>query len=116
MAGGFIGQAVSYGKAYMRWVSAGQPVRSPEEQQRILTEVCAPCQFFRPNQSNCSLCGCGLKLGTGKILLGTESCPASPPKWTAMKTETRRERRRRERVERRRLARRQSKAENKTSG
>jgi len=98
MAGGFIGQALSYGAALIRWRNAGKPVRPPEEQAAIL-KICISCQFFRHNGAKCELCGCGLKLGGEKLSWATEACPAVPPKWPAGPLESKRQKRRRQRRE-----------------
>lgn len=115
---------LSYALANARWAFYGFPTRTPEEQRRILDEVCRPCPFFvkRKRGGKCKHCGCGLNLDRGgKLEMATEECPDTPARWYATAgplkkdapvqdatvqeapqdspKETRRQRRRRERAE-----------------
>lgn len=77
----------NYVKAIARWKAAGSPVRPQEEIDRIYA-ICEACPHFsNEKRPHCKLCGCSLsKLPDGlrnKVAMSTESCPDSPPRWTA---------------------------------
>ncbi len=78
-------RVLSASRAVTRWIAAGSPTRKPEEIDRIYTQICLPCQHQQDGL--CTLCGCYLgnseRVLANKIRMGTESCPASPPKWKA---------------------------------
>jgi hypothetical protein len=61
--------------ATLKWVAAGRPIRSKEEQAAIL-ETCKGCEFYMLDKGRCSKCGCYLKQ---KIKMATEACPVG--KW-----------------------------------
>ena len=76
--------ATTFAKASANWFKAGMPVRSAEEVDRIFTEVCRPCRYYKGNEESgrCLFCGCNIKRKTGlvnKIKMATESCPKG--KW-----------------------------------
>lgn len=68
-----------YATALKRWVAAGRPTRSEEEQKRILEEHCHKCEMFDREKNACMNCGCSLaQTGnplTSKLAMGTEKCP-----------------------------------------
>ena len=83
-------QVASFTAAQVRWITAGRPVRSPERIAEIFTQLCRPCEHFRPgrteDEGSCRLCGCCLRRNGGllnKIKMATEQCPKSPPAWIA---------------------------------
>lgn len=65
--------------AYSKWLLAGSPVRSEAEIAAIYKTHCGPCGFNV--KGTCSLCGCRLEGLLNKILMATEVCPHTPPKW-----------------------------------
>ena len=68
-----------YASAIKRWVAAGRPTRTPEEQERIRKEHCEPCEMFDKEKDACKNCGCSLAMTgnplTSKLAMGTEKCP-----------------------------------------
>lgn len=68
-----------YANAIKKWVAAGRPTRSEEEQKRILEEHCHKCEKYDREKDACMNCGCSLaQTGnplTSKLAMGTESCP-----------------------------------------
>jgi hypothetical protein len=68
-----------YAAAIKRWVAAGRPTRSEEDQKRILEEHCHKCEKYDREKDACMNCGCSLaQTGnplTSKLAMGTESCP-----------------------------------------
>jgi hypothetical protein len=79
-----------FGRAYAKWMQAGQPVRTQEEIDQIFETHCRSCEHFkplkhRPGRGHCRLCGCRCKNKRkfmNKLAWRTEQCPADPPKWT----------------------------------
>jgi len=75
-----------YAKAVKKWITAGRPVRPPEEVARIFDQICVPCENFNVAGS-CNLCGCKVRRNgaalMNKLAMATTNCPADPPKWTA---------------------------------
>lgn len=71
-----IRQVVNYSTAMARWIKAGKPRRTAEEQQRIKS-ICQACPIYDATQDRCRACGCYLSSGNvaGKIEMATESCP-----------------------------------------
>ena len=67
----------NYRKAIVKWISAGRPVRSDEEVERIYNQFCNSCEF-KLNRS-CILCGCKVNKAKSalfnKIKMATEECP-----------------------------------------
>lgn len=59
-------------------VAHGAALKAPEEEIERRREVCAGCEFFRPQDQRCAhpQCGCYLR---AKTWLKAESCPAG--KW-----------------------------------
>lgn len=70
-------RAVTYATSTAAWLSAGSPLRSAEEVDRIYVEHCAPCPQFKAGF--CQKCGCACNTGesglTNKIRRATEHCP-----------------------------------------
>lgn len=68
-----------YASAIKRWVAAGRPTRSEEEQKRIREEHCLPCEMYDKGKDACKNCGCSLAMTgnplTSKLAMGTEKCP-----------------------------------------
>ena len=68
-----------YASAIQRWVAAGRPVRTEEEQTAILNDHCLKCEMYDKEKHSCKNCGCSLaQTGnplTSKVAMGTESCP-----------------------------------------
>ena len=68
-----------YASAIKRWVAAGRPTRSEEEQKNILEEHCLKCEMYDKDKHSCKNCGCSLaQTGnplTSKLAMGTEKCP-----------------------------------------
>lgn len=68
-----------YANAIKKWVAAGRPTRTEEEQKRILEEHCHKCEMYDRQKDACMNCGCSLaRTGnplTSKLAMGTESCP-----------------------------------------
>lgn len=62
-------------EAYTRWVIAGFPKRTEEEQAEIRA-ICNACPLYNTEKDKCTKCGCNLKR---KIPIGTEACPEG--KW-----------------------------------
>ena len=83
-----VGKGKRLTKAAMRWIKAGRPMATPEEQAERLA-ICqgggghAPCPKYDAAAGKCKACGCGLKKGVGivpaKSKMATEECPAG--KW-----------------------------------
>jgi len=81
-----------FAKEMVKWTAAGMPKRSPEIVQSLFDSFCNRCSEYiadkrKKSTGRCSLCGCGIKredMGLlNKLVWGTTSCPADPPKWTA---------------------------------
>jgi len=82
--------AQRYASAVLRWQSAGRPLRSDAEVDRI-HQVCTCCEHYQPKADGCGVCrdcGCGLRDAqftglldalTNKIRMATEHCWAG--KW-----------------------------------
>lgn len=68
-------QAKSATLSTIRWVAAGRPIRSKEEQVAILA-ICRECPEYLTDKNRCSKCGCHLRQ---KTKMSTEHCPES--KW-----------------------------------
>ena len=68
-----------------RQIAGGRGVIVSDEVKAARLAACHACEHFRRHDARCSLCGC---LCSGVILekvkYSTESCPASPPRWTAL--------------------------------
>lgn len=68
-----------YASALKKWVAAGRPTRSEEEQKRIREEHCLKCEMFDAEKDACKNCGCSLAMTgnplTSKLAMGTEKCP-----------------------------------------
>lgn len=68
-----------YASAIKRWVAAGRPTRTEEEQKQILEEHCYQCEMFDKEKHSCKNCGCSLALTgnplTSKVAMKTEKCP-----------------------------------------
>jgi len=68
-----------YASAIKRWVAAGRPTRSEEEQKRILEDHCLQCEMYDREKHSCKNCGCSLAMTgnplTSKLAMGTEKCP-----------------------------------------
>ena len=84
---GLLRQAWNYSAAVTAWMLAGSPTRSQAEIDRLLA-VCQACPHFASGaRPHCRLCGCSLNSAPdglmNKIAMATESCPDSPPRWTA---------------------------------
>ena len=68
-----------------RLVAAGKPYRSKSAIDVIFTEVCQPCEHYKPKTEttgSCDLCGCALKKEGktfNKIAWATAHCPEK--KW-----------------------------------
>lgn len=81
-----IHQIWTFTSAVAKWKSAGSPLRSQPEIDRIFA-VCQACPQFINDGSRprCRLCGCSLNQGpnglTNKIAMATETCPIKPSKW-----------------------------------
>ena len=69
-----------------RWIRAGRPVRTQQEQDRIVATHCEGCKHFQRKKRACRLC-CKEYLHRvrlpGRLRMATESCPAKPAKWRA---------------------------------
>lgn len=67
-----------YSVAFIRWMAAGCPVRSPDEVARIYAEHCGPCDSRDPEADACRLCGCNVKKRgmavRNKAAMRTEHC------------------------------------------
>lgn len=63
-------------KAVAQDIKQGMPRRSEEEAQKILKEICEPCEFYRASDQRCSKCGCFLAT---KTAWKSQSCPVG--KW-----------------------------------
>ena len=75
-------------RAGVRIVSAaatGERVRVSEEIAQKRLSICKACKYFDNNRVRCKLCGCRMGGVVGKVQWATEQCPASPPKWKAVK-------------------------------
>ncbi len=71
----------SYQEARVRWIAAGQPVRTPEEMVR-LHAICGTCDQF--SGASCKLCGCAIhpsRTWLNKLFWATEHCPLRQPRW-----------------------------------
>jgi len=70
---------MGYASAIRRWIAAGRPTRSKEEQQAILDDHCLKCEMYDHEKHSCKNCGCSLaQTGnplTSKLAMGTEKCP-----------------------------------------
>jgi len=70
---------IGYASAIKKWVAAGRPTRSEEEQKKILEDHCLKCEMYDREKDSCKNCGCSLaQTGnplTSKLAMGTESCP-----------------------------------------
>ena len=80
-------QVYTYSMAVAKWVAAGKPQRTQEEIDATLA-ICAGCEMFIDDgRPRCRLCGCSVNSQPNglinKIAMATESCPATPPRWTA---------------------------------
>lgn len=68
-----------YANAIKKWVAAGRPTRTEEEQKHILEEHCYKCEMYDKQKDACMNCGCSLaQTGnplTSKIAMKTEKCP-----------------------------------------
>lgn len=75
--------------AAKRWQRAGRPVREEAVVRRMFEAYCRPCKHYVPSgrldRGSCGLCGCrvNLRRGINKLRWATESCPDTPPKFTA---------------------------------
>ncbi len=85
-----IKQAKSLVREIGRWILAGCPIRTDDEQRAILAEcVKCPRAILEGDAITCGVCGC--KTGNRaalspddfglKIKMGTTFCPATPPRW-----------------------------------
>lgn len=87
---GLIRLAINYSSAVAAWTVAGMPTRT-QEQVNTLFAICNSCPFLsRPPKgaAHCGKCGCPVNTRIddptkNKLAMATESCPLSPPKWTA---------------------------------
>jgi hypothetical protein len=81
-------QMLSAGAAVVNTVERairGQPLKASKEVQDQRWAICKACDKFRPSDNRCSLCGCFTSSWLiGKIELAGQSCPAKPPKWSAV--------------------------------
>lgn len=68
-----------YASAIRKWVAAGRPTRTEEEQTAILNDHCLKCEMYDKEKHSCKNCGCSLaQTGnplTSKLAMGTEKCP-----------------------------------------
>lgn len=82
-------QAKNVAEATATWITAGRPVRSEEEQIRIL-EICKACVKYDEVQIRCRACGCGLAANSSvgwvkhlgvvnAVAMASHSCPEK--KW-----------------------------------
>jgi hypothetical protein len=70
---------VTFVKAVFRTVQflwQGRPVLAPREVQEDRYSVCRKCPLQLDGQ--CTVCTCFVSV---KVLLSSESCPDSPPRW-----------------------------------
>lgn len=87
---GFATRAQAMLAAAIKWAKAGSPVRSAAEVAAIFDGACKPCPHFirdGAGAGSCKLCGCLLRREAGlvnKLQMATESCPDTPPRWTAI--------------------------------
>jgi hypothetical protein len=87
---GLLRRATSLAREVTRWALAGCPIRSVDEQRRIVA-ICRACPLVRIGDAGgvgCSICGCraaGRSLSPEdhglKIKLATTRCPDSPARW-----------------------------------
>ena len=74
-----------YGRAMVRWIARGRPVRSDARVQEIFDTFCRPCRHFDAEKQTCQLCGCRVRrdgpAAANKLRMATERCPADPPRW-----------------------------------
>jgi len=83
---------VGFTVAYYDWVRAGRPKRDPLWVAE-LWDICSQCPHFDPRQITpfgrgaCDICGCHISPdhteNFNKLVWPTQSCPDSPPHWTA---------------------------------
>lgn len=70
---------IGYTSAIRRWIAAGRPTRSEEDQKAILEDHCLKCEMYDKQKNSCKNCGCSLaQTGnplTSKLAMGTEKCP-----------------------------------------
>lgn len=68
-----------YAGAIKKWVAAGRPTRSEEEQKYIREEHCLKCEMYDKEKDACKNCGCSLAMTgnplTSKLAMKTEKCP-----------------------------------------
>jgi hypothetical protein len=85
-----------YSKSTLKWIEAGRPQRTDAEVNRIFSECCSPCKWFRDATCTHKNCGCqirntgaetitifGFSINAGfannKLRRSTENCPIG--KW-----------------------------------
>lgn len=79
-------QALNLKDAYLRWVEAGKPLRTPERIEELF-EVCQQCPVFMrvgADIGRCKECGCWVKRKGekfNKLAWPTENCPRG--NWSA---------------------------------
>lgn len=76
-APGIIEKAKNYSKALVKRVSTGLH-DCPQEVQEERISICNSCPFLT-DKRECSVCGCPVDI---KTKWASESCPASPSKWS----------------------------------
>ena len=71
--------AMNYAAAVYKWNKAGKPKRSNSEVNRIHSQVCTPCPYYRHASLTCGKCGCSVNSKAdaldNKIVMETENCP-----------------------------------------
>ena len=78
-------RAFNYAAAIFNYVRKGRPVVSEKEAARRLAictggETGSPCDWYNAEKGVCGHVKCGCPL-VRKVVLSTEHCPLSPPKW-----------------------------------
>lgn len=72
-------QLGNYKNAVRKWISAGRPVRTPEEIKDILENKCKRCAWYDGEAKRCKGCGCQVTESImaifNKIKMATEHCP-----------------------------------------
>lgn len=73
-------QAINLGKATAKFLASGLRRATPEQQANRLA-ICRECDRYDADEVRCRECGCYLQ---EKTSWASESCPLTPPKWSAV--------------------------------
>lgn len=80
---GFTDLPSNLANSLVAWKRSNRPVVTAEQWNTRLS-ICRGCSYWMenkaPNVAKCMKCGCS----SGKLLLASNSCPLSPPKWKAL--------------------------------